>query len=75
MGKHFPTVTAKQVAKVLRKKGFYFVRQRGSHQIWTNGTDKWTTLPVHPGEDVGRGLLQSILKDLKVTNEEFTKFL
>jgi predicted RNA binding protein YcfA (HicA-like mRNA interferase family) len=32
-------------------------------------------VPVHPGEDIGRGLLFKIMKDAKITREEFLKLL
>jgi predicted RNA binding protein YcfA (HicA-like mRNA interferase family) len=32
-------------------------------------------VPVHKGEDIGRGLLQEIIKDTKLTKEEFLKYL
>jgi len=75
MGSKLPALKAKDVIKVLRKKGFSFVRQKGSHQIWTNGVDKWTTVPMHPGEDIGRGILTAILKDLDIKRDDFIKLL
>jgi predicted RNA binding protein YcfA (HicA-like mRNA interferase family) len=30
-----------------------------------------TTVPVHAGQDVGRGLLRKILRDAELTREEF----
>lgn len=75
MSKRLPVLTAKEITKALKKKGFYFVRQKGSHQVWTNGIDKWTTVPMHPGENIGRGLLSGILRDLKITRDEFLKLI
>lgn len=75
MGHKMPALKAKDIAKVLRKAGFYYVRQKGSHQVWTNGLDKWTTLPIHPGEDIGRGLLKEIMNDLDISRDKFLKLL
>lgn len=32
-----------------------------------------TVVPVHPGEDIGRGLLRKIIRDAGVDVEEFLK--
>jgi len=34
-----------------------------------------TVVPVHKGEEIGRGLLKKIIKDVKLTREEFLKLL
>ena len=70
-----PSLTAKDLIKVIRKCGFYFVRQKGSHQIWKHVDSRWTTIPVHPGENIGRGLLRKILRDLGINRKDFIKLL
>jgi hypothetical protein len=32
-------------------------------------------VPVHKGEEIGRGLLRKIIKDAKLSREEFLKLL
>ena len=32
-----------------------------------------TVVPVHPGEDIGRGLLRKIIRDAEVDEDEFVK--
>jgi len=34
-----------------------------------------TTIPFHAGQDVGRGLLRKILKDIELTPEELRQLL
>jgi predicted RNA binding protein YcfA (HicA-like mRNA interferase family) len=34
-----------------------------------------TVVPIHLGEDVGRGLLSKIIKDTRMTREQFVKLL
>ena len=34
-----------------------------------------TTVPVHKGQDIGRGLLRKILRDAELTREEFIQLL
>ena len=31
-------------------------------------------VPVHPGRDIGRGLLRKILRDAELTRDEFMTF-
>jgi len=62
----------REVAKRLRKFGFTFDRQAaGSHEIWHNPTtDRYTTLPNHPG-DMPEGTLRAILKQAGVEIDDF----
>ena len=34
-----------------------------------------TVVPAHSGEDLGRGLLRSILRDIEIPREEFLEWL
>ncbi len=62
----------RQIMKNLKKLGFVFDRQAaGSHEIWFNlATEKYTTIPNHPG-DMPEGTLRAILKQSGVTTSEF----
>lgn len=71
VSKKLPTIKAKDMERALFKMGFYFIRQQGSHKIYKHFDGRWTTLSFHSGEDIGRGLLRKILKDLEITREEF----
>jgi predicted RNA binding protein YcfA (HicA-like mRNA interferase family) len=66
---------ADKVIKVLVKIGFKPVRQRGSHVILKRDDGRVTVIPVHRGEEIGRGLLSKIIKDAGLTKEEFLKLL
>ena len=71
-----PIVSARQLIKVLKKDGFVLERTQGSHQIFYH--PKKTTIvsvPVHKGKDLGRGITLAILKDAKISREEFLKLL
>ena len=65
-----PSLTARDVIK---KAGFLFDRQaKGSHEIWYNPTTKRrTTVPNHPGVDIPKGTLKSIIKEAGLTVEDF----
>ena len=63
---------AKEISKILKKLGFEFKRQQGSHMFFEHADGRTTVIPNHPGEDVDRGLLNKIIKkDLGITREEF----
>ena len=66
---------AKKVIKLLSKIGFEVVRQRGSHVIMKHSDGRVTVIPVHPGEDLGRGILSKIIRDSRITKEQFLKLL
>jgi len=66
---------AKKVIKLLNKMGFEVVRQRGSHVIMKHSDGRVTVVPVHPGEDLGRGMLSKIIRDSRMTREQFLKLL
>lgn len=51
------------------------MRQRGSHVILKHDDGRLTVIPVHRGEEIGRGLLSKIIKDTGLTKEEFLKLL
>lgn len=68
-------VSADKVLKVLIRAGFKIVRQRGSHVILKHPEGKLTVVPIHRGEDIGRGLLLKVIKDAGLTREEFLKLL
>jgi len=66
---------AKKVIKILSKIGFEVTRQRGSHLILRHPDGRLTVVPVHSGEDIGRGLLSKIIKDTKMSRKQFLKLL
>jgi predicted RNA binding protein YcfA (HicA-like mRNA interferase family) len=61
----------RKVAKRLGDLGFHPVRQSGSHEIFKHTDGRMTVVPNHPGEDIGRGLLRKIIRDLDVSVNEF----
>ena len=61
----------RKVIKALVKLGFKPVRMRGSHLVLKREDGRLTVVPVHPGEEIGRGLLRKIIRDAGVSVEEF----
>jgi len=64
-------VSAAQMSKILRHLGFSLVRQKGSHAYFQHPDGRATVVPMHRGEDLGRGLIRAILRDIKLTPEEY----
>ena len=64
----------RKIVKRLKSFGFGFDRQAaGSHEIWYNEqTDRYTTLPNHPG-DIPEGTLRAILKQAGINPDDFLK--
>lgn len=71
--KKLPSLTARQIIRMLKKLGFQEDRQKGSHLILINlSTKRRTVIPVHPGRTIKKSLLKSIIeKDVGVSVEEF----
>jgi len=62
-----------KVLKALKRKGFYPVRQSGSHIIIGNGEGLWTSIPKK--KELGKGLLLQIIADCGLTKKEFLELL
>ncbi len=61
----------RMVIDVLEKIGFNVVRQKGAHAFMRHPDGRTTVVPIHPGEDIGRGLLRKIIRDAKLSREQF----
>jgi predicted RNA binding protein YcfA (HicA-like mRNA interferase family) len=66
----------RQIIKRLRAFGFVFDRHAaGSHELWYNEqTDRYTTIPNHPGE-LPEGTLRAIPKQAGIEPVDFLKKL
>lgn len=74
MSRLYP-LPGEDAVKALQKAGFQIVRQRGSHVFLTHPDGRAVVVPIHKGEELGRGLLRKIIHDAKLTKEEFLEFL
>ena len=71
-----PLLSAKELFKILRKLGFENIRQEGSHAFFRHPDGRTTIVPVHPTEDIDRGLLNKIVKkDINISREQFMRHL
>ena len=70
-----PTLDCTRLIRALKRAGFSEAGQRGSHlTLWNSATRRQTTVPVHNG-DVKRALMKQVLKQVGLTEKEFSKFL
>ena len=70
-----PILRANELIRALEGAGFQSIRQRGSHVRMKHPDGRIVTVPVHPGQDIGRGLLRKILRDAELTREAFIALL
>jgi len=68
-----PVLGWRETLKALKRKGFYPVRQSGSHIIVENGQGLWTSIPKK--SELGKGLLLQIIADCGLTKKEFLELL
>ena len=68
-----PVISGKKLVAFLEHTGFSIIRQRGSHVRMKSDDGRLTTIPIHPGEDLPKGLLRKIIReDLEMTLDDFT---
>ena len=71
-----PRLSGKEVIKALSKNGFLVVRKKGSHVIMkkkTSVSEVVTVVPDH--KEIDKGTLLEIIRQAKLTREEFMNFL
>ena len=67
----FEMVKCSDVFRVLKKDGWYVVRQRGSHMQMKNPIKEGTlNFPFHGAREMRTGVYNKILKDAKIYRDE-----
>jgi predicted RNA binding protein YcfA (HicA-like mRNA interferase family) len=69
-----PHLSGKEIIRTLERLGFVQARQRGSHVVMKKSTPEGSVgcvVPLH--DEVAIGTLHSILKQAKVSADEFIK--
>jgi predicted RNA binding protein YcfA (HicA-like mRNA interferase family) len=76
MSDRLPVITSRQLIGILERLGFQHRQLTAtSHRRYVHADGRRTTVPTHPGQDIGRGLLRKILRDIETSPEEFKKLL
>ena len=63
-------ISSDDMIKILLKLGFTESRQKGSHKFFIHKDGRTTLVPYH-NEDLGRGLIWKILKDIDISINEY----
>ncbi len=71
-----PSLTAREVVRALKRVGFIEDRQRGSHLVLIQPETKaMTVVPMHRGKTLKVPLLRAILRDARLSLQEFLELL
>ncbi len=69
----FPSVSGSELVKFLESLGYRVTRTRGSHVRLVSEGGPATTIPIHAHRELPKGLLHSIIHELKITRTDFFK--
>jgi predicted RNA binding protein YcfA (HicA-like mRNA interferase family) len=75
MSTKIPIIKVKIFEKLLILLGFKIKRQSGSHVFYRHSDGRYTTLPHHGNQDLGRSLTRQILREIDISPEEFIELL
>lgn len=75
MSTKIPIVKVKIFEKLLFALGFESKRQSGSHVFYRHPDGRYTTLPHHGNQELGRPLIRQILREINLTPEQFAEYL
>ena len=66
-------ISGRKMCKVVERLGFIRKHQTGSHVRYFHPDGRKTVVPVHGNEELGKGLLNEILKQIKLSREDYEK--
>jgi predicted RNA binding protein YcfA (HicA-like mRNA interferase family) len=71
-----PAMGGYQVIRALERAGLVVVRIKGSHHMMEDPEDptRRTTVPLHKGKDLPKGLLHKIFHDVRLNVGDFLDF-
>ena len=70
-----PCISGREVASALRKIGYEFDHQRGSHMVLRHALPPHRRLTVPDHREVARGTLRAIIRQAGLTVAEFRALL
>lgn len=68
------TLSGNEMCKILEKIGFEKIYGKGSHVRFKHPDGRRTVVPVHGNENLGKGLLREILRQINLNKEEYEEF-
>jgi predicted RNA binding protein YcfA (HicA-like mRNA interferase family) len=75
MSSRLPVVKVKNFEKLLFFLGFKAKRRSGSHIFYRHPDGRYTTLPHHGNQEMGRSLTRQILREIEITPDQFVQLL
>jgi predicted RNA binding protein YcfA (HicA-like mRNA interferase family) len=75
MSGRLPTLKARDLIRALKKLGFNEVRQKGGHIFFKHPDGRFTLVTHHGREDISRGLLRQILREINISPDELLRVL
>jgi predicted RNA binding protein YcfA (HicA-like mRNA interferase family) len=70
-----PELPARRVLAALERAGFCEARRRGSHRFLVHHDGRALVFAVHERERIGPKLLAKILKDARISHDDFRRLL
>lgn len=67
------TLSGRELCKLLEKIGFQRVHQVGSHVRYIHSDGRKTVVSVHGNEDLDIGLLSDILKQVRISRDDYER--
>lgn len=64
-------ISGRKMCKLVEKLGFEKVHQTGSHCRYFHPDGRKTVVPLHGDEELGKGLLNEILKQINLSREVY----
>ena len=75
MSEPLPRVTAREIIRVLERRGFALSRSGCSHRIYKEEQERRVTVPFHGAKILHPKVLKNILNDAGITVEELVREL
>lgn len=75
MSEKIRPVPAKKAIKALESLGFVQVRQKGSHLFMQHPDGRTTVIPIHSGQDLGKGMVKKLMEDVRISRKEWLELL
>ena len=75
MSSAIPSLPGIRVVRALERAGFKVTRVQGSHPIMRHPDGRSVSVPVHPGHDVPKGTLRSVLSIIGMDVDELRELL
>lgn len=65
------SISGKQFAKILERKGWQLIRVQGSHHIYTKPSESIRiSVPIHGNKDLKIGLLRHFMKQANLSESD-----